>query len=256
MKILYPGGKTKALTFSYDDGTVHDRRLVEMLERHSLKGTFHLNSGRFGHAGYIDAAEVKGMYAGQEVSCHGVDHKFWDRISKSELVNVIWEDRRGLERLTGQIVTGLSYPFGLYTDHVMNTALVLGIEYARNIDDSGAFFAPADFMRWRPTCHHNTLFEDDGLVDKFLNPPYAMVPELFYIWGHGYEFEQDSTWDNMEALCSRLAGQDDVWYATNIEYCRYLKAVRALVYDVEMKSVHNPSTANIWVEKDGKVTML
>ena len=30
---LFPHGRTRALTFSYDDGTVHDRRLVEMFDR-------------------------------------------------------------------------------------------------------------------------------------------------------------------------------------------------------------------------------
>ena len=41
----YPGGKFKALTFSYDDGTIHDRRLVEIFNQNGCKGTFHLNSG-------------------------------------------------------------------------------------------------------------------------------------------------------------------------------------------------------------------
>lgn len=41
----YPGGKFKALTMSYDDGQIHDRRLVEIFNRHGIKGTFHLNSG-------------------------------------------------------------------------------------------------------------------------------------------------------------------------------------------------------------------
>ena len=38
-------GKMKALTFSYDDGTLQDRRLVEIFNKYGLKATFNLNSG-------------------------------------------------------------------------------------------------------------------------------------------------------------------------------------------------------------------
>lgn len=33
----YPGGVMKALTLSYDDGVVHDRRLVEICNRYGLR---------------------------------------------------------------------------------------------------------------------------------------------------------------------------------------------------------------------------
>ena len=54
----YPGGKFKALTMSYDDGRTFDRRLVDIFNRHGIKGTFHLNSGLFGDDKRIDPAEI------------------------------------------------------------------------------------------------------------------------------------------------------------------------------------------------------
>ena len=41
---LYPGGKKLALTFSYDDGVIQDRRLVPILNKNGLKGTFNINA--------------------------------------------------------------------------------------------------------------------------------------------------------------------------------------------------------------------
>lgn len=38
-------GKKKAVTFSYDDGIVYDKHLVEILNKYGLKCTFNLNSG-------------------------------------------------------------------------------------------------------------------------------------------------------------------------------------------------------------------
>lgn len=43
--IMFPDGKKKALTLSYDDGVEQDRRLVEILNRYGIKATFNINSG-------------------------------------------------------------------------------------------------------------------------------------------------------------------------------------------------------------------
>ena len=40
----FPGGRSKALTLSYDDGVRQDRRLLEIMKKHSLRGTFNINS--------------------------------------------------------------------------------------------------------------------------------------------------------------------------------------------------------------------
>lgn len=40
----YPGGKDRAMTFSYDDGTVHDLKLTEMMKQYGVKATLNLNS--------------------------------------------------------------------------------------------------------------------------------------------------------------------------------------------------------------------
>ena len=43
----FPGGKLKALTFSYDDGVEQDVKLIEILKKHGLRATFNLNSGQY-----------------------------------------------------------------------------------------------------------------------------------------------------------------------------------------------------------------
>lgn len=45
---LFPGGKAKALTMSYDDGKVQDRRLIDIFNKYGIKGTFNLNYGQVG----------------------------------------------------------------------------------------------------------------------------------------------------------------------------------------------------------------
>ena len=78
-------------------------------------------------------------------------------------------------------------------------------------------------------------------------------PMLYYIWGHSYEFERDHTWEQMESLCRRLAGRDDIWYVTNIDYYHYLQAARRLVYSAQGDRVYNPTGIKVWVCDNGLV---
>ena len=84
----YPGGKAKALTFSYDDGITQDRRLVEVLNRNGLKGTFNLNSGFFGmqqneYQQNLTPEEAAALYTpgGHEVAVHTVSHPYLEKLS-------------------------------------------------------------------------------------------------------------------------------------------------------------------------------
>ena len=47
MYMKFPGHKIKTLTLSYDDDTVHNARLIEIMKKYGLRGTFNLNSGCF-----------------------------------------------------------------------------------------------------------------------------------------------------------------------------------------------------------------
>ena len=78
----FPGGLRKAVTLSFDDGTVHDRRLVEAFNAHGLKATFNLVPGRFGRDGVVSRDEVAALYEGHEIASHGWMHLNLDRLQR------------------------------------------------------------------------------------------------------------------------------------------------------------------------------
>ena len=45
--IRFPGFKLKAVTLSYDDGVRQDKRLISIMQKYGLKGTFNINAGLF-----------------------------------------------------------------------------------------------------------------------------------------------------------------------------------------------------------------
>ncbi len=153
---LFPSGKSKAVTLSYDDGVVDDRRLIFTLNRHGIKASFHINSGIFGVGNRVESSEIAELYEGHEVSAHSVHHPHLDMLPVLEQATEILEDRRALEDLVGYPVRGMSYPFGSYTPEISARLRAYGIEYTRTTKSHGGFHLPEDFMEWHPTCHHNT----------------------------------------------------------------------------------------------------
>ena len=43
------------------------------------------------------------------------------------------------------------------------------------------------------------------------------APQLFYIWGHSYEFDAWDFWERFEDFCRMISGRDDIFYGTNRE---------------------------------------
>lgn len=251
---LFPNGKKFALTFSYDDGRTHDRRLVKILNRHGLKGTFHLNSAKFGVDGrYVTADEVPSLYKGHEISCHTAHHYMPVQLPLPALFEECITDRQALESLAGYPVTGMSYPFGNYDDSVISTMQSAGIVYSRTTQAHHSFKLPTDFMTWHPTCHHRDCVADG---EKFLNLIKANKHytglSLFYVWGHSYEFDDNQNWELIEGFAERMGGREEIWYATNMEIYRYLTALKQLVISASGKQLYNPTATTLWVMADGK----
>lgn len=153
--LCYPGGRHKALTMSYDDGTEHDRRLIDCFNRHGIRGTFHINAGLLGQSGRIAASDINKVYTGHEVSAHTFTHPTIERCPREQIVRELLDDRAGLEAIVGYPVRGLSYPNGSHNQQIRQVLPQLGFEYARVVPETKAFGLPEDFYQWKATCHHN-----------------------------------------------------------------------------------------------------
>lgn len=261
--LLFPNGLKKALTLSYDDGVEQDIQLIEIMNQYGLRGTFNLNSGAYAPEGTVypkgqihrrmTEAQVTALYSdsGQEIATHALTHPWIDKLPENMITYEIIRDRENLETQFNRIVRGHAYPFGAYSDEVVNILKSCGIVYARTIETTGRFDIPKDWLRLKATCHHNDpkLFE---LVDRFLEddaklPPYARRPRFFYMWGHSYEFESDNNWNVIEEFARRMGNRDDVWYPTNIEAYDYINAFNKLLFSADGTIVNNPTAQAVWV---------
>lgn len=128
---VYPGGKKRIVTFSYDDGHDKDARLIEMFDRHGVKGTFHLNSLKFADYTEEQRAELRARYAGHEVACHTVHHGWPARMPLASLTEEIMNDRKALEAIFGYPILGMSYPSGSFSEEALIAHRACGIVYSR-----------------------------------------------------------------------------------------------------------------------------
>lgn len=218
----------KAVTFSYDDGVTQDLRVIEMLNRYGMKGTFNLNSGGLGSrfSNYIEgnlvyrdkvfAHDVRAIYEGHEVASHTKNHPDLTKLSEEDIVFQIEEDRRALSELVEYDIVGLAYPCGYVDDRVVDIIKrKTGIKYARTVNVTRGYEPPEDLYRLDFTTRNfgEDIFE---VAERFINLK-PDSPAIFSVWGHAYEFDWHRDWHIFEEFLKLLSGHDDIFYGTNKE---------------------------------------
>lgn len=261
--LRFPGGKDRAFTLSYDDGVEADLKLSEILIKHGLCCTFNLSSALFGYQTpnwpykQLDEAAARELYLRPsfEIASHSLHHPYLTQIPLENGVYELAEDRRRLEAFTGDLVTGHALPYCSAREELIDAMPAIGLDYCRYGGATHGFQPPKDWYRWQPTCHHKDpeLFQ---LTETFLNMAPRPMPQIFYVWGHSYEFDRDHNWDLMETFAARIGGHDHVWYATNIEICHYLKAAQLVRSTADGSKLHNPTATTIWYSCAGEVWSL
>ena len=251
----FPGGKAKVLTLSYDDGVLQDKRLIKIMAENGLKGTFNINSGLFGQESSVvgrrlTKEEALSVYqeSGMEMALHSVTHPHLDQLPEILCAQEIAEDRNNLERLFGKRVRGMAYPYGTTNDAIVRVLKQVGIVYARTTVTTEKFDIPSDWLRLPTTCHHTnprlmklaTIFVESEVLDD---------PQMFYLWGHSFEFDYNSSnnnWGIIEGFARYIGNRTDIWYATNIEIYDYIAAYKQLEFSCEFSTIFNPSSASVF----------
>ena len=234
-----------------------------------MKGTFNFNSNIM-RRDFKTKEEIYETFLsrGHEIAIHGAFHRANGNMRPIEGIRDVLDCRLELEEICGRIIRGMAYPdtgitnfgsLGSY-DSVKQYLTELDIAYSRTLGgDNNSFAIPSDFHAWMPTAHHNNPRLPE-YIDEFLN--LDLSPEtyharrnsrLLYIWGHSYEFDNNDNWELIEDICKKLAFNDEIWYATNIEICDYVEAYKSLKYSADGHTIYNPTVTTVWLDADSKI---
>jgi len=256
-RLRFPGFRTKALTLSYDDGRTYDRQMVEILNRYGIKCTFNLSAGMLTRnpEKYVTPEEVKTLYAGHEVACHGYNHTHLEAMPGGADAYQLVADRRFLEDLLQKPVWGFAYPYGCRREkeRLGELVKVCGLRYGRTVNNHHSFVMPEKPELWDPTCWHGDQRLQE-LTEKFLaedtTPASRLQPKLFYIWGHSYEYADGFA--PLEHMCKNLAGHHEVWYVTNGDFLEYYQAYKSLRYSIDGHHIYNSTATTVYLYLEGE----
>ena len=262
-KTRFPGFKRKALTLSYDDGVQQDIRLIEIMRKHGIKGTFNINTGLFAPEGTVypqgqihrrmTKKEAYDLYLsnGMEVAVHAYYHPCLEVLTPQEVTEEVLNDRIDIEKTTGRITRGMAYPYGSTNQKVVDCLKACGILYARTVHSTNNFQIAEDWLRLPATCHHNNpnLMQ---LAQQFVSYVVKNEPGIFYLWGHSYEFEINNNWHVIEEFCEFMGNREEIWYATNIEIFEYLEAYKQLKTSADGNLLYNPTNVELFFEIGGQ----
>lgn len=222
-------GKSKAVTFSFDDGVTQDIKVIELLNKYNIKGTFNLNSMLLGVNGKltvgntivthnkVNRSKVKEIYSGHEVAAHTLVHPNLTNLDEETIIYQVERDRIELSSLVDYDVVGMAYPCGGVNNNDRVAEIIknnTGIKYCRTITSTKNYDLQDNYFRFNPTVHYSE--EDfEQLVDNFLEME-SLEPKLLYIWGHSYELDSEYiSWEKFERIIKKLSGKNDIFYGTN-----------------------------------------
>lgn len=238
----------KYFTISFDDGTEQDRRLIELMEKYGIKGTFNISSGIFGRKTYIKRTGNSGKTAyvrddscpelyvnhfilsqeqavrlysspNVEVASHGTHHLVQSDLTKEEAEEEITRDFKALSELFGCPVAGHAFPKDTFNGNVIDALKKNGALYARRVSrtETKDFSFDRNELIITPTCRHSDPFAD-RLLKSFINTPAENGDMVFILWGHSYELDYGTdlaSYEHIESMFRTVSAAGDIRFVTN-----------------------------------------
>lgn len=269
---LYKDFRKKALTFSFDDGSSEDTRLLSMLNDYNLKATFNISSKKCNNPSFVitdgnisyweNSDEFRQSFSNHEIATHSLTHFKPSEADEITCDSEVREDIANLEEIAGYRIRGCAAPFGDCSDKFLNSLKKYGIAYNRTTSSTFDFSLPEDFLLWNPTAHFSFCADPEkkSLTEQFLNSKKELA--CFFIWGHSFELsrlacnrerwhDEKHRWQVFKnEVFEKLSGKSEIWYATNIEICDYINALRKA--QIEEHSIKNPTDTELFFEINGE----
>lgn len=200
----------KFFLLSFDDGTVHDKRFVELLNKYEIPCTFNLNSGLEDFVWEFEGnpvvrqklSETAAQYRGHEIASHSLTHPRLNQLPPPRLRQEVEEDCAALKRLFGLEEIGFGVPFTVCGEREIKIIRKF-VRYIRLSEYSDSFVLPAD--PYHIPIH--ALYNDPDVREKIAAfARCGLQDALFVMAGHSYELEFRDHWEYMEKLLQYIKG--------------------------------------------------
>lgn len=201
----------KCFLLSFDDGTIYDRRFVELLNRYGLRGTFHLNSGLEDFVWFYEdtfpvrrqiLSEIGDLYQGHEIASHSLHHHWLNTLTPPQISREIGEDCKVLKKIFHLEEIGFGVPFTACSEREIRIIRKF-VRYIRLSEFAEVFALPKD--PYHIPIH--ALYNDADIREKITRFAETDLEDaVFVMAGHSYELEVLDHWGYMEQLLEFISG--------------------------------------------------
>ncbi len=246
--------KKTIITTSWDDGNKLDLKVLDLLDKYGLRGTFYIPKSH--QSKTLSDPEINVVCRRQEVGAHTLNHVNLSAVDLTTAREEIRGSKDYLEDLTGKDIEMFCYPFGHFNNEVRQEVKAAGFLGARTTKEFDIRY-PDDFFSFNTSLHiypfpFRKRDESHYHLSKFLFQPlqkkysgiralglplrswlswdnlsrsvfdHALeINGLYHIWGHSWEIERYGLWDKLESHFKYISRRDDCLYLTNGEALKF-----------------------------------
>lgn len=230
-------GKDPIIITSWDDGDPYTSKLLELLDKYSLKGTFFIPI-MYKKCG-VDEKTINYISRNHEIGSHTMTHRKLQTLDNSEIKWELEHSKKTLEKIIDKPVETFSYPWGLCNNKIVNYVRECGYQYARTVEKF-QIVPSSDNYKIGTTIQARNIKISDYICRDSLNilkniPHIFLKPSkfmnwvelaklyfeksiehkgIFHLWGHAWEIEELKIWAELENLFLYISNKKDVKYCT------------------------------------------
>lgn len=234
------------VTTSWDDGCTSDIRMMRLLDKYGLNGTFYVpikNPDR----PVMSKTDFLALANHFEIGSHTYNHRVLPGLSSVEMKKEVVRGKDTLEQLLGRRVPCFCYPLGRFNQKAVQSIKEADIKAARttqafhisNINRRFQWGTTLQAFPHTPAVHFRHGLKErnwSGLYNYLFKLHFAsgwreLAVKLFdlalclggvwHLWGHSWEIEKFGLWQDLEHVFQHVCRHPKASYLTNGQVIDY-----------------------------------
>jgi peptidoglycan/xylan/chitin deacetylase (PgdA/CDA1 family) len=193
---------------SWDDGSIYDMRMAELMKKYSIKTTFFIPAYIFSKPeGNLTKKNCEELSKDFEIGSHSFNHKAMKKMNVAQLMNEIKGSKDFLQNIIGKEIDEFAYPKDSF--NALVKGLIKGARYKKArtsipcwLDTGNDPFA----IKCTVQVAIDRIEYKNNSWEKFARSILLKANETstFHIFGSSKDVEKFNDWENLEVLIKEL----------------------------------------------------